>query len=216
MTLALPETMTEIVFEATGILFGQKGQVSKDMKPFIREISSSGNPIFKSEVVLNRLDAAGKFIRECKNPVLYATDKRFENGIKSFHMETKVTTLQGRFYAGTLSNSQMRYYQDCDVLIVCDPTNGVPTKIGEPLKGDRRAMSEASDCGIPVIAICNSNATLADVDLAIPANNAGTKAIATVFYILAASILETTPKLPLEAFETIVEDERFESEETSE
>jgi len=213
MTFELPASLTEAVFEATGILFGKKGQVSKDMKPFVKEISLAGNPILDPKLVLDRLDVAGKFMRKSQSPVVYATDKRFENGIKSFHMATKVTTLQGRMYAGTLSNPLMKYYQECDVLLVADPTCGVPTKIGEPLKFERRAMDEAASQGIPVIAICNTDATLEGVDLCIPANNVGTKAIATVFYVLVWSYLRpkenpnTVIIPPLESFETVVPDE---------
>jgi ribosomal protein S2 len=52
-----------------------------------------------------------------------------------------------------------------------------------------------------------------DVDLAIPANTAGTKAIATVFYVLAFSVLRdlSAEVPPLETFETIMPKEDEES-----
>jgi small subunit ribosomal protein S2 len=208
--MKLPASLTESVFESTGILIGQKGAISKDMKPFIKEILPTGNPIFDASLVLQRLDAAGRFIREFKNPIFFASSKRFENALKMTNQVTKLVTMNDRFIAGTLSNSLMKHYRECDVLIIPDPTNGVPTKIGQPLTLDRRAMSEASSQGIPVIAVCNSNATLQDVDLCIPANNVGTKAIATVFYILSTVIAPDAVLPPLEAFETLVPDEETE------
>jgi small subunit ribosomal protein S2 len=218
MTFTLPTTLTRTVFETTGILYGAKGSVSIDMKPFVKEVSVNGNPIFDPNTILQRLDVVGRFIRASINPLIYATSNRFENALKCFSEATKIPVLTRRFYAGTLSNPQMQYYRDCDVLIIPDPTNGLPVKIGDSLKWDRRAMAEASAMGIPVVAICNSDATLHDVDLCIPANNVGAKAIATVFFCLCHSILsDTDAKIPpLEAFETVVEDESLYSPKESE
>lgn len=212
MTLELPASLTQTVFETTGILFGMKGRVTEDMKPYVKEVSANGNPIFDSKMVLERLDAAGRMIRSHEFPVVYATDKRFENALKNYRLATKSVTMSERLIPGTLSNPLMKGYVECDLLLVADPTNGVPTKIGQPLMGDRRAIYEASSQGIPVIAVCNSNATFADVDLAIPANNLGTKAIATVFYVLAYSVLRdlTAEVPPLEAFETVIESDEYE------
>ena len=98
-------------------------------------------------------------------------------------------TVTKRFVPGTLTNTKIASYQDASILIVSDPSNGVPTKIGQAPRGDARAMLEAGKAGIPIIAICNTNASLVDVDLCIPANNTGPRAIATTFYLLARSIL---------------------------
>jgi small subunit ribosomal protein S2 len=212
MTLELPASLTQTVFETTGILFGVKGRVTEDMKPYVKEVSANGNPIFDSKLVLERLDVAGRMIRDHEFPVVYATDPRFKNALIGFNKATNRFTIEHRLRPGTLSNPQMKGYAECDLLLVADPTNGIPTKIGQPLMGDRRAMHEASSQGIPVIAICNSNATFADVDLAIPANNLGTKAIATVFYVLAYSVLRdlNAEVPPLETFETVMPDEEYE------
>src|SRR5208283_1263108 len=64
-----------------------------------------------------------------------------------------------------------------------------PKKENQPPTGDCRAMQEASKEGIPVVAICDTNATFNNVDFCIPANNYGVRSTATIFYLLARSIL---------------------------
>lgn len=194
MSLLLPKSLAGETLKATGIHLGVKGAVSKDMRPYVTEITPSGNPIMNIDTILSRLDSAGKFIVESmnktKNPaVVYGTDVRFENALTSFHVTTMLPTFYHRFLPGTLTNTTLPHYVDASLLIVSDPTNGVPVRENSPPSGDRRAMQEASRVGIPVVAFCNTNATFQDVDFCIPANNTSPRAIATVFYLLARSVL---------------------------
>ena len=213
--LELPATLTAPVFEATGILFGKMGAVSRDMKPFIKEITPNGNPIFDAKQVLERLDVAGKMLRDARFPLVFAADERFKNALSCFYLATGIDTRGGRLLPGAFTNPHPGIHVDADILLVSDPNNGIPTKLNEPFTGDRRAMAEASSVGIPIIAICNSNASLEGVDLAIPANNLGAKAIATAFYVLAFSYLrgkEGAVVPPLLKFETPQEDLNTEKE----
>lgn len=227
MSLILPKFLTGEPLKATGIHLGIKGMVTKDMKQFVTETTPAGNPIINVDTILERLDIAGKFLanQRQREALLFATDKRFENALKSFHRATLCPVIIGRLIPGTLTNSQLKGYVDAGILIVSDPTNGIPKKVGQPFTGDRRAMQEAGTVGIPVVAVCNTNATFEDLDLVIPANNVGAKAIATVFYLLARSCLlhlgslkpeeELTTfnkgkTLTIEDFETRIEEEEEE------
>jgi small subunit ribosomal protein S2 len=49
---------------------------------------------------------------------------------------------------------------------------------------------EATRAGVPVIAIANSDNVTSRVDLVIPANNRGRKALATVYWLLAREVLK--------------------------
>jgi small subunit ribosomal protein S2 len=212
MSFILPKLLTEDALRATGIHFGVKDYVTKDMQPFVVKITPDGNPIFDLPKILDRLVVAGKFISKCEQPVVYATDKRFANALKAFQRVTNIKTIFHRFVPGTLTNPNLKTYVDSDLLLVSDPANGLPK--GDVLRavytGDRRAIEEATALSIPIVAICNSNATLSDIDFAIPANNVGPKGIATVFYLLSRAVLfaKGTLKLgediqiPLSAFET--------------
>lgn len=51
---------------------------------------------------------------------------------------------------------------------------------------------------IPVIALCNTDADLKNVDIAIPCNNRNTESIAMVYWLLAREILILRGKLPFD------------------
>ena len=56
-------------------------------------------------------------------------------------------------------------------------------------RSDSQAIIEARQNGIPVVALCDTENLLSNVDLAIPVNNKGRKAIALVYWLLARQIL---------------------------
>jgi small subunit ribosomal protein S2 len=64
--------------------------------------------------------------------------------------------------------------------------------------------------GIPVIALCDTDNETAEVDLVIPTNNKGKKALALVYWLLARQVLRERGELapdapfpiPLEEFES--------------
>ena len=89
--LLLPKALTAEALLATGIAFGIKGSVSRDMTSFVTEITSNGNPIMDINTILSRLETVGKFIAHGgTKPVLYATDYRFENALAAFHSATLI------------------------------------------------------------------------------------------------------------------------------
>ena len=56
-------------------------------------------------------------------------------------------------------------------------------------RADEQAISEATDAGIPVIALCDSDNETTNVDLVIPTNNKGKKALSLVYWLLAREVL---------------------------
>ena len=80
-------------------------------------------------------------------------------------------------------------------------------------------MIEATNAGIPVVGIANTDNLTSNIDLIIPANNRGRKALATTYWLLSREILiqkgELTEsqamKYEIDDFETkikeVVEDE---------
>jgi len=55
---------------------------------------------------------------------------------------------------------------------------------------DRQAVREASEITVPVIALCDTNNTFKYVDLVIPTNNKGRKAIALILWTIAREVLK--------------------------
>ncbi len=70
------------------------------------------------------------------------------------------------------------------VIIVSDP------------KADAQAVKEASIMGIPVIALCSTDNEFRDVDLVIPTNNKGRRALAIIYWLLARQIMRERGEIP--------------------
>jgi small subunit ribosomal protein S2 len=71
-----------------------------------------------------------------------------------------------------------------EVLIVSDP------------RADFQAVKEAGSVGIPVIALCSTDNEFSGVDIVIPTNNKGRRALAVVFWLLARQTLRERGELP--------------------
>jgi small subunit ribosomal protein S2 len=94
--------------------------------------------------------------------------------------------LIGRFIPGQLSNPQYSSRIDPEVILVCDP------------RADAQAVKEASKVGIPIVALCSTDNEFAGVDLVIPTNNKGRRALAVVFWLLARQVLRERGELGLD------------------
>ena len=73
---------------------------------------------------------------------------------------------------------RLRTYIEPEVIMVTDPA------------ADSQALSEAVKSGLPVVAICDANNRLRNVDLALPANNKGRRSLALVYWLLARETLK--------------------------
>jgi small subunit ribosomal protein S2 len=93
-----------------------------------------------------------------------------------FAKVTGAKSVVGRFIPGTLTNPEYRDFVEPDVVVVTDPI------------GDSQAVKEAVDVGVPVIAMCDTNNMTTHIDIVIPTNNKGRKALALIYWLLAKEI----------------------------
>ena len=84
----------------------------------------------------------------------------------------------GRFVPGTLTNPELPQYSEPRVIVVTDPA------------ADQQALREAVNVGVPVVALSDANNETKYVDLVIPTNNKGRRALATVYWLLAREFLK--------------------------
>jgi small subunit ribosomal protein S2 len=63
-------------------------------------------------------------------------------------------------------------------------------------KADVQAVKEASDVGIPVVALCSTDNDFSYVDLVIPTNNKGRRALAVIYWLLARQIMRERGEIP--------------------
>lgn len=162
----------------TGIRVGTQVK-TKFMKNFITKASTDGLYMLDLEITLRRVKVAAKFINRVGTEHLIVCSARqyASTPIEKFCEKLNAKKLTGRFMPGTLTNPSLPYYIEPKLVLVSDPQT------------DEQAVTEAKNAGIPVIGIANTDNITSDLDLIIPANNRGRKALATIYWLLVRQIL---------------------------
>jgi len=178
---------------STGIRVGTEVK-TKFMIPYITQSSPDGLYLFDLDITLDRIETAARFIKkfDIEKVIVYSGRVYATTPIEKFCELTGAKKMLGRFMPGTLTNPSLPYYSEPLLIIISDP------------QVDAQAVTEATNAGIPVIGIANTDNVTSDLDLVIPANNRGRKALATVYWLLAREILQDseTMKYEIEDFET--------------
>ena len=169
---------------STGIRVGTQVK-TKFMKPFITQASPEGLYMIDLDIALERIKIAAKFIsRTDIDKVIVCSGREYANTpIEKFCEVTGATKMLGRFMPGTLTNPSLPYYIEPKLLLISDP------------QVDVQAVTEATNAGIPVIGISNTDNITSKLDLILPANNRGRKSLATIYWLLALEILKERGEL---------------------
>ena len=179
---------------AAGVHIGTQ-QKTKSMNRFIHRVRTDGLYVLDVSQTDKRIRTAASFLANY-NPeqILVASSRQYGRfPAEKFADAVGARARTGRFIPGTLTNPDYAGYIEPDVVIVTDPI------------GDSQAVKEAITVGIPVIAMCDSNNTTSNVDLVVPTNNKGRKALSVVYWLLANETLDrrgAEPAYALEDFET--------------
>jgi small subunit ribosomal protein S2 len=183
---------------------------TKDMEPFIYRVRADGLFVLDVKKTDERIRVAAKFLARFDPSKIAAVAGRLygQSPVEKFCEVVGATPIVGRFIPGMLSNPLYPDRIEPGVIIVSDP------------KADVQAVKEASSIGIPIIALCSTDNDFAFVDLVIPTNNKGRRALAVIYWLLARQILrergEISPdgNLPesIEDFEIKLTKERAEGD----
>ncbi len=192
---------------STGIRVGTQVK-TKFMKPYITKASPEGLYMIDLDITLERIKIAAKFINRIDmDKVIVCSGREYANTpIEKFCEITGAVEMLGRFMPGTLTNPSLPYYIEPKLLLISDP------------QVDSQAITEATNAGIPVIGVSNTDNITSKVDLVIPANNRGRKSLATIYWLLAHEILvergelkeEEPLKYEIDDFETKITEEEIE------
>lgn len=159
-----------------------------DMEPFIYRVRPDGLFVLDVKKTDDRIRVTGKFLSryEPDRIAVAATRLYAHEPVKKFCQLTGALPLIGRFIPGQLSNPQYSSRIDPEVILVCDP------------RADSQAVKEASKVGIPIVALCSTDNEFGGVDLVIPTNNKGRRALAVVFWLLARQVLRERGELGMD------------------
>lgn len=194
---------------SAGVHIGTKIKTG-DMEKFIYRVRPDGLFVLDIKKTDERIRVAAKFLSRFDPEKILVVAGRLYAKVpaEKFCEYTKAKLITGRFVPGTLSNPLYPNSLEPDVVLVSDP------------KADSQAVWEASSLGIPVVALCSTDNELSKIDLAIPTNNKGRRALAVIYWVLARQLLRERGDLapdedlpvPIESFEMRLAEEQVETE----
>ncbi|WP_336133295.1 30S ribosomal protein S2 [Natronomonas amylolytica] len=195
----MPDDETDLLipvedYLAAGVHIGTQ-QKTKSMERFIHRVRTDGLYVLDVSTTDQRIRTAASFLSNYDpEQILVASSRQYGRfPAEKFADAVGARARTGRFIPGTLTNPDYDGYIEPDVVVVTDPI------------GDSQAVKEAITVGIPVIAMCDSNNTTSNVDLVVPTNNKGRKALSVIYWLLANETLDrrgAEPTYGLDDFET--------------
>ncbi|MDK2974539.1 MAG: small subunit ribosomal protein, partial [Methanofollis sp.] len=179
---------------AAGVHIGTQ-QKSQDMKKFIYRVRGDGLYILDIKATDERIKTVAKFLSGYNAPkILVVASRQYaQYPAKKFADAIGGTSATGRYIPGLMTNPRLENYIEPEVVVVTDPM------------GDAQAVREAVQNGIPVIGLCDTNNMTSYLDLVIPTNNKGRKALSLIYFLLTRELFRlrgVSTSLTPEDFET--------------
>jgi len=179
------------LYLSCGIHIGTK-LLTGDARRFIYRQTNYGLYVIDLTKTDERLKIASKFlskfVEEGSDRVIVTSVRRYgKEPVKKFCEVLGCRAITGRFIPGSLTNPIIdTYIKDASVVVIVDP------------HADKVILHEAKIARIPVVSLFDTDDTLDGIDLAIPANNRGKKALGLAFYLLARQIMLELGKISSE------------------
>jgi small subunit ribosomal protein S2 len=166
------------LIERSGLRVGTNVK-TKFMKSFITKTTDEGLYMLDGDMTFEKIMTSAKFINRVGAENIIVCSGRQYAGIpiEKFCEMTGAKHHLGRFMPGTLTNPSLPYYIEPKIVFISDP------------EVDEQALIEATNAGIPVIGLSNTENITSKLDIIIPANNRGRRALATMYWLLVRQIL---------------------------
>ena len=179
------------LYLSCGIHIGTK-LLSGDARRFIYRQTNYGLYVIDLTQTSERLAIAAKFlskyVEEGSDRVIVCSVRRYgKEPVKKFCKVLGCRAVTTRFIPGSLTNPLIDdYIKDASVVVIVDP------------HADKVILREAKLARVPVVSLFDTDDTLSGIDLAVPANNRGKKALGLAFWMMARMILLELGKISSE------------------
>jgi len=176
--------VSEDTYLTSGVHIGTQ-QKSASMKPFIYKVRTDGLYVLDVKQTDTRLRVAAKFLAKYppERILIVAARQYGQKPAKLFAQAIGAQVFAGRFVPGTMTNPKLMQYTEPSIVLVTDPA------------ADQQALREAMNIGVPVVGLCDANNDTRFVDLVIPTNNKGRRALATIYWLLTREVLKARQEI---------------------
>jgi small subunit ribosomal protein S2 len=169
--------VSEDQYLSSGVHIGTQ-QKNAAMEPFIYRVRDDGLFVLDVSATDRRIRTAARFLSNYEpEDVVFVSARQYgQKPIQVIEEHLGVEAIPGRFMPGMMTNPETRTFFEPEVIVLNDPV------------GDQQSLREALNIGIPVVALCDTNNELKNVDLCIPTNNKGRRSLALVYWLLAREL----------------------------
>ncbi len=162
-----------------GIHIGTQ-QKTQNMMRFVYRVRTDGLYVLDIQSTDERIRLAAKLLsRYDPSKILVVSARQYgQYPAKMFAKAIGAKAMAGRFIPGKLTNPKVEGFFEPDIVLVTDPT------------GDAQVIKETVNISVPVVGLCDTNNMTSNVDMVIPTNNKGRKALSLVYWLLAKGVAE--------------------------
>ncbi|BAN90568.1 30S ribosomal protein S2 [Aeropyrum camini] len=179
MSTQVRETLVPAeLYRKAGVVYGTQ-ICTRYMRQFVHRILPEGYYQLDYLKIDERLAIAAKFLSMFEPEKIAVVSVRIygQKPVRMMCERIGCKAITGRIIPGTFTNPNLEHYVEPDVVMVTDP------------RMDRQAVVEASKVGVPVVALADTDNSIENLDLVIPANNRGRRSLALIYWILTREIL---------------------------